>query len=406
MITANKQFLDPKKVFIPLTDKTSKIANVKVAEGDTVLVGQKLADKFNGKVKTPVISTISGEVIGFEERLDRFGKLVDHVVIENNFKGQSIELEKLEGDLSPAQIRNRLEECGINQINVDGIYTDIDFNRPVKHILVNAIYANEPFLSTEYEYLKKSAEEIAEGVVLLAKATHAESMTLIVDKFMDEETLDNLGKATVDKGIEIVVINSKKVVGWDYKIARKIAKEPLSIDLLDNEIMYIAACGAKLAYGAVREGQFVTKRQIAITGDAFGENALYEVRIGTAFSEIAEDLGGYNETTNLNLHVGSFLTGQQLENDSFSITASVDTVNVGVLRTEEEDVCIKCGECNDVCPAGILPQNIKDAELRNVNTRIVELNTSECVECGLCTYVCPSKINVLEWVRRAKRRVG
>ena len=47
-----------------------------------------------------------------------------------------------------------------------------------------------------------------------------------------------------------------------------------------------------------------------------------------------------------------------------------------------------------------------DAELRNVNSRIVELDTHLCVECGLCTYVCPSKINVLEWVRRAKRRVG
>jgi len=47
-----------------------------------------------------------------------------------------------------------------------------------------------------------------------------------------------------------------------------------------------------------------------------------------------------------------------------------------------------------------------DAELRSVNDRIVELNTDECIECGLCTYVCPSKINVLEWVRRAKRRVG
>ena len=92
--------------------------------------------------------------------------------------------------------------------------------------------------------------------------------------------------------------------------------------------------------------------------------------------------------------------------DDFAITKNVESVRVAEYRSVAEDVCIKCGDCNDVCPVGILPQNIMDAELRSVNDRIVELNTAECVECGLCTYVCPSKINVLEWVRRARRRVG
>jgi electron transport complex protein RnfC len=271
--------------------------------------------------------------------------------------------------------------------------------------MVNAIYTNEPFISTDYEYIKENAEEIAEGVLLLGTAARAETMTLIVDKFMDEETLENLGKATVDKGIEVVVINAKKVKAHDYKIAQRLVDEKLTTNLLDNGIMYVSACAAKYVFDAVRKGLPLTKRQVAITGDAFDSNALYQVRIGTPFSSIAEDLGGYNEE-DLNLHVGSFLTGVQLGSDEFSITASTETINVGAAKDDEEEVCIKCGECNDICPAGILPQNIMDAELRNVNARIVELNTHECVECGLCTYVCPSKINVLEWVRRAKRRVG
>jgi electron transport complex protein RnfC len=100
------------------------------------------------------------------------------------------------------------------------------------------------------------------------------------------------------------------------------------------------------------------------------------------------------------------LSGEQLEDDSFSISPSIDAIHVALLEEEPEEVCIKCGECNDICPAGILPQNIMDAEIRSVNARIVELHTDECIECGLCTNVCPSKINVMEWVRRAKRRVG
>ena len=161
-----------------------------------------------------------------------------------------------------------------------------------------------------------------------------------------------------------------------------------------------------MVHDAVRLGIPVVTRKVAITGDALNINAVYETRVGTRFTELVEDLGGYTDITNMNLHIGSFLTGVQLDNDDFAITQSVDSINVAEFRGVDEDVCIKCGDCNDICPAGILPQNIMDAELRSVNSRIVDLNTEECVECGLCTYVCPSKINVLEWVRRAKRRVG
>ena len=406
MITENKSFLDPKKVYIPLTDKTFKIASVKVEEGDTVLQGQVVANKYNGKHKTPVLSSVSGEVLGFEERLDRFGKIIDHIIISNDMNYTPVKYKVLSDEVTPAEVRNRLVECGISQVTVDGNFTDIDFTNPVKHIIINATYTNEPFITIDHELIKSHSEAIADGISLLGKAAYTESLTVIADKNMDPEALEALGKATVDKGIKVELINVDKVEGWDYKIAQNLVKETLSNNLLDNGIIYTSIEAAYMTHDAVRNDKPLSKRHVVVSGDGFKDNAIYEIRLGTPFSELAEDNGGYNLEEELNLHVGSFLTGQQLQNDDFSITASVDTVNVGVLREEEEDVCIKCGECNDVCPAGILPQNIMDAELRSVNDRIVDLNTNECVECGLCTYVCPSKINVLEWVRRAKRRVG
>lgn len=406
MITENKQFLDPKKVYIPLTDKISKIANLKVAKDDEVKVGQVLAYKYDGKIKTPVISTVSGTVEGFEELVSRYGKKVDHIVIENDKIYSTLEYPKMTMDASPSEIKQRLEEMGVKDVSADGLFTNVDFTNPLDFIVVNAIYTNEPFISTDYDYIKKQAEEIAMGIQLLGRAAHTDKLYLIVDKFMDTETLESLGKATVDKGIEIITVNSKKMNGADYKIIRKLIKKPLSNNLLNDRVLYTNVCAAKASHDAVLNSTPFTKRQIAITGDALSVNALYEVRIGTLFTDLVDDLGDYHVEENLNLHVGSFLTGNQLQEDKFSITSSVDSINVGVIRDDEDEVCIKCGDCNDVCPAGILPQNIMDAEIRNVNARIVELNTSECIECGLCTYVCPSKINVLEWVRRAKRRVG
>ena len=425
MITEYRAFLNPKKVYLPLTDIESKIANVSVDEGDRVLVGQILAFKFNGKIKTPILSTVSGTVVGFIDKVDRYGKTVDHIIIENDLLDETVELLSFKDkhavpqdrnfvhnvttysdNISTAQVRRVLKRLGIQKITVDGLHTDIIFNATIKHIVINAIFPNEPFISQDCEELISNAEAFADGISLLGIGSDAESMTVIVDKYMPAEVLESLGKAIVDKNIELVSVNVKKIKGWDYKVIQKLVNHKLSNNLLDDGVLYTSIHAALMVHNAIRQGIPVTNRHVAITGDALKVNAVYNVRVGTLFSELVEDLEGYQEIDKMNLNVGSFLTGIQLNTDDFVITQSVDAVNVSEYREIEEDVCIKCGDCNDICPAGILPQNIMDAELRSVNLRIVDLDTHLCVECGLCTYACPSKINVLEWVRRAKRRVG
>ena len=419
MITEYRKYIDPSKVYIPLTDLDHKMANVKVEIGDRVLIGDMVAEKFKGKIKSPVLSTVSGKVLEFKDMIDRYGKIVDHIIIENDrlyekkqFKtyvpsrAKEIKKDTISIGIAPAEVRNVINELGLRNVSVDGMFTELIFDSSIKYVVVNAIFINEPFISTDYEFLKEHSNDIADGVDLISRAGNSEKTIIIVDKFMPEDALEELGKAIVERDIEVVTIDSKKVDARDYKIIKKLVKEQLSINLLDNGVVYTTVSAAKMVHDAVRLGIPAVTRKIAITGDALKINAVYEVRIGTRFIDLVEDLGGYNEIKNMNLHIGSFLTGIQLDNDDFAITQSVDSIHVAEYRGVDEDVCIKCGDCNDICPAGILPQNIMDAELRNVNYRIVDLFTHECVECGLCTYVCPSKINVLEWVRRAKRRVG
>lgn len=406
MITEYREYLNPSKVYIPLTDSTHKIANVHVEVGDEVLIGQLLADKFDGKEKDPVLSTISGKVIGFKEMMDRFGKVADHVIIEND-KLYGKEVSKtFSGKVSAAEVRKSIKNLGLTSISIDGIQTDLKFDAKSKFVVINSMFINEPFISTDYDFLSKFSVEVSDGISLLGTAANAEKIIILVDKAMPEDVLLELGKAIVEKDIELVTVNSKNVIAKDYKVIKKLVNDKLSINLNDNGVVYTDVMAAKMVHDAVREGIPVTTRRIALTGDALKMNVIYDVRIGTQFTELVEDIGGYTEIKNMNLHIGSFLTGTSLEGDDFAITQSIDTVNVAEFRPTDEDVCIKCGDCNDICPAGILPQNIMDAEVRSVNSRIFDLNTEECVECGLCTYVCPSKINVLEWVRRAKRRVG
>lgn len=404
MITELREYLAPKKVYIPLTDNDYKIANVKVEIDQEILAGQILAEKFKGKVKLPVVSSVSGKVVGFEEMSDRYGKIVDHCVIENDQLDNSIELVVYENP-SSTQIRTRLYDLGLERTAVDGSFTPLKFDREVNHLVVNAIYVNEPSYSVDYLYLQEGAEEFARGIELLAKAALCEDVTLIVDKKMPADVLSEIGKAIVDKNIKLLSIDPNRLDGQDFKYIRSLVKEDLEINLLNSGVMYVDAFTAKMVNDAVN-GFVTTSRLVALSGDGIKTNALYQARIGTRLCDLVADLEGYNEVSEMVLHIGDFLTGIQVTSDDISITANTDAFNFAEYRETEDDVCTKCGDCNDVCPVGILPQNIMDAELRNVNSRIVELDTHLCTECGLCTYVCPSKINVLEWVRRAKRRVG
>lgn len=404
MLTEFKEFLSPSKVYIPLTDVDYKIANVKVQIDDEVKVGQVLAEKFKGKAKLPVVSSVSGTIIGFEVLEDRYGKKVDHCVIENNKQNSQIELGSYENP-SSSQIRTILNDLGIERTNPSGIFTPIKFDKKIDHVVVNTIFGNEPHYSVDYFYLQDHAEEIAKGIEMLAKAALCESITVFVDRRMPAEVLEKFGIAIVDKNVNLVEIDPVNVQGQDQRFIAKLVGKDLKPNLLDSGVLYTDTAATKMVVDAIN-GIVPSSRQVVITGDGVKSNVVYEVRFGTLLTELVEDLGGYNDVEEMVLHIGDFLTGQQVKSDEIAITATTDGFNFAEYRDVEEDVCIKCGDCNDVCPAGILPQNIMDAELRAVNSRIVELDTNLCTECGLCTYVCPSKINVLEWVRRAKRRVG
>ena len=52
------------------------------------------------------------------------------------------------------------------------------------------------------------------------------------------------------------------------------------------------------------------------------------------------------------------------------------------------------------CPAKLTPVLIKDN--LNSSDKLKDYQVNRCIECGLCSFVCPSKINVRDYVRRAK----
>ena len=67
-----------------------------------------------------------------------------------------------------------------------------------------------------------------------------------------------------------------------------------------------------------------------------------------------------------------------------------------------EDPCIGCGRCVDICSCRITPVLINRALKANDLDEAVKLGLMDCVECGTCAYVCPAKVRLVQRFRVGK----
>ena len=81
----------------------------------------------------------------------------------------------------------------------------------------------------------------------------------------------------------------------------------------------------------------------------------------------------------------------------------------GILALSDEEIalppagaCIRCGNCTQVCPIGLLPlemaANIRAGRLNDA----AALGLSDCISCGCCAYICPSHIPLVQYFSHAK----
>jgi electron transport complex protein RnfC len=64
--------------------------------------------------------------------------------------------------------------------------------------------------------------------------------------------------------------------------------------------------------------------------------------------------------------------------------------------------CIRCGDCNDVCPQQLSPLRLHEHLSLGDERAARAYRLLDCSECGACAAVCPSRIALTESFRAAK----
>jgi electron transport complex protein RnfC len=176
--------------------------------------------------------------------------------------------------------------------------------------------------------------------------------------------------------------------------------KPTDIGYLCQNVGTAAALFRYLA-----RGEPVTSRITTVAGGAIARPRNLDVRLGTRIADLVAACGGYSGEV-ARLVMGGSMMGITLDGDSLAVgraTNCVAAFTARELREEGELMCIRCGNCSNVCPAYLMPQEIWGAAKHGEHDSLEKLGLFDCIECGLCDVVCPSNIRLVETFRISKR---
>ncbi len=396
----------PKYVYIPLISGGDTNVTLLVQKGDYVNKGEPVARR-KGASKIPILASVSGTVIGFEEHLCYKNEMVKCVKIENDFKEAELNVKKNTRltDITKKEFVELLKEKGI--VGLGGAefptYVKYESKNKINTLIVNAIEC-EPYVSTDQVLGINYADEILEAVDAILTINEIEEAYIAVDKTntkLISELTNHLG--TYLK-IKLYIADNIYPMGWEKMLVSKITGEdydefPSEIGVVVNNIATINAI-----YIALKYNRGLTERIVTFAGDMLKNPQNISVKNGTLISEVIESIEGYKRAKDIMIIAGGPMMGEAIKSDDLVVSPGLNAVLVLKSRDEEDySPCIRCGKCVETCPLKLSPVIIKD-NLKNPEA-LKKLNVQKCIECGACSFICPSGLKVREWVKLAKEKI-
>lgn len=412
--TPIKEIIPKEYLVYPISQHIGVPAKPIVAVGDKVLAGQKIGEAA-GFISANIVSSVSGIVKAIEPRLTVSGNKIISIVIENDNEYKNIDGIGVKRDytkLSKEEIRNYVKEAGIVGLGGAGFPNHVKLtpkdDNSIDYVIVNAVEC-EPYLTSDYRVMLEMPEKIVGGLkVILALFPRAKGIIAIEDNKPD--AIKVLRKAVEgEKNISISVLKTKYPQGSERKLifattGRKINSSMLPADagcVVDNVDTVVAI------YMAVCESTPLMRKIITVTGNAIKEPRNFEVKIGTSYSQLVEEVGGFIERPEKIISGGPMM-GTAI----FSLDIPVTKTSSALLAFTKDEVaeneptaCIRCGRCVEVCPSSLIPQKIIENVDGLDNESFIELNGMECYECGSCTYICPAKRRLTQAFKQSRKSV-
>ena len=383
-----------------------------VAKGDYVRHGQLLAEA-GGFVSAPVYSACSGVVKNIEPHLTVGGDMVDSIIIENDGKFTPIEAEETATvTLTPEVILEKIKKAGVVGMGGAGFPTHIKLSPKepdkIDYIIVNCSEC-EPYLTSDYRRMVENPENIIEGLeYILAIFPHAKGIIAVEDNKADAAV--KLEKLCINKpDISICLLKTKYPQGSERQLiyactGRKINSSMLPADggcIVNNTD---TVCAVR---DAVAEDKPLLYRIVTVTGDAIKNPVNFRVPIGTLYSELIDEAGGFIKEPDQIISGGPMmgLSLYDIKVPVIKTSSALLCLTSNDVKTHKQTACINCGRCASACPEQLMPGMLLNAAEASDQETFLRLYGMECIECGACSYICPAKQPLTHSIRTMRRNI-
>ncbi len=281
-------------------------------------------------------------------------------------------------------------------------------SRAVPHLVLNGAEC-EPWICCDDALMRERADDVLHGAQVMLHASGASRCTIAVEDDKPEAVaaVQAAIAAAGDERIDLLSLGAIYPAGAERQLLATVTGIEVPFDALPTAAGLVCQnVGTAAAVSRfVRSGAPLTTRIVTVTGSGIRLPANLEARIGTPVAGLVEACGGYASDPR-RLLAGGIMTGRAIATDAVPLTQAINCIvaatTADLAGRVTESPCIRCGDCANVCPAGLLPQQLHRGIVSS-NTALVERHGLEdCIECGCCDYVCPSGI-ALTTVFRAAR---
>ncbi|MEP7729604.1 electron transport complex subunit RsxC [Marinomonas primoryensis] len=407
----------PSELILPLGQHIGQSSRPLVAIGDHVLKGETIAIN-NGFLSSFLHAPTSGTITAIEERLIAHPSGLSDlcIILSPDGKEEWTALEPLIQwqTNSKTDVLAYLAKMGIVGMGGAGFPTQVKLQgahkNPLTHFIINAAEC-EPYITADDMLIREKTLELILGIEILQHLVEADQVVIGIED--NKPTAISALKSLLEErnsDIQLAVVPTKYPSGGEKQLIQLLTGEevpsgqyPADIGVLCQNV---GTCVA--VHDSVYLGKPLISRFTTLTGDALKAPQNVEVLLGTPVAHLLD----YAESKQDKLHrlvMGGPMMGYTLDSATVPI---VKTSNCILAATKKElpapapeQACIRCGMCEQACPANLLPQQLLWFSKSQEHEKAEHHNLFDCIECGACSYVCPSSIPLVQYYRHSKSSI-
>lgn len=427
----------PDEICLPLIQHIGEAARPMVSVGDKVKRGQPIAEAA-GRISAFLHASTSGEVIAIEERPVPHPSGLGETCIVIRVDGKDTPADAYAPitwkTASPPEIRQRIREAGIVGLGGAAFPTDVKLTTAdhpqVERLILNAAEC-EPYISCDDTLMRHAADEIVRGAEIMLRALGVPRCDIAIEDNKPEarqaleaaletelkassktpsETSSEAPSEHSRADIRIVTVPAVYPEGGERQLIQVLTGKEVPHDGLPLDIGIVChnVGTAAAVKRAVEDGEPLIRRIVTVTGHGVAEPRNVEARIGTSFAHLIRHCDSYTDDVQ-RLIMGGPMMGFAIRTDAVPVIKATNCIFVPdsqeIAPPAEPLPCIRCGECAEVCPASLLPQQLFwFTRARNFDA-VEEHDVFDCIECGCCDLVCPSHIPLANHFRFAKTEI-